>query len=232
MALADHNGRSAGRAYIENTLISPVTNGFNVNLFELDGAADEQFVDMTELFTNGVNMAQPTADYKEIQDPLDPLKKLKLTEVWPIVVEKAYAQTCGGYGHTRTNAADAWTRLTSKPATYEKTWWMKGDRKIYQAGSITFDMINNALAAGKIICIGTQDSIAGTMTTKYGSNLAGDHSYYVKSVQPGKIEVLNPWGYYKSLEKPIHGKVDRDFLKLDSADLNQIVKHIYILDPL
>jgi hypothetical protein len=209
MAMADHNGQSAGRAYIENSLISPVANGFEVNLFELNGDEDKQFVDMTELFTNGANMAQPTADYKlEGNGPLT----VKLTEVWPIVVEKAYAQARGGYGNISTNPADAWKRLTGESGSSVSTKNMKN--------SEILQTIKSARSQGKIVCVSTQTSIDRQKRAKYSYNLAGHHAYYVPSLPSNnKLTLLNPWGFDRTVE-------------LDLGDLsNKIIACVYVLDP-
>jgi len=234
IALADHNGQSNGRDHIQSELISE-TPAYTVNFFVETGGRHSETVDAaSELLQNGYNMVQLTGDYKEIKNDEDEVTQ-KLTEVWPIVVENAYAQWWEGYGpfengHT---LPGVWKHLTgqstkelpaSNPREDDTIESDELPEAIKAESQRIFQTIKNERAKGKIICVGTRDSFADeAIVDAYDKNLGHNHAYYVSSIEDTEnnkavITLLNPWGE----DHKLHLKIE------DSCD---VLSCIYVLDP-
>jgi hypothetical protein len=105
-------------------------------------------------------------------------------EVWPLVLEKAYAQYCGGYDGRGGWAADVMRVLTGRDAKHTEFVKIFGNRN-YGADALSRD-----LAAGKMV-------VMGTWPDAKDHNLVGQHAYLVTgtTMQGGKLCVTlrNPW---------------------------------------
>jgi len=107
-------------------------------------------------------------------------------EVWPLVIEKAFAQYRGGYGKIDDNGspARAMEILTGKPAVDIPL----GQGRGYQADRLQCD-----LAAGKIVVLLTKHTFEGPGA----EGLVANHAYQVTgaTVEGGKFMVTmhNPW---------------------------------------
>jgi Calpain family cysteine protease len=105
-------------------------------------------------------------------------------ELWPALIEKAYAQWKGSYdgiGHGG-NPGDAMSALTGKDAEE------KG------ASGVTIDQLNDALNSGKGVVANTIDNGKGKAPYDNGQ-LVADHAYMVTGVdkQAGTVTIHNPW---------------------------------------
>lgn len=108
-------------------------------------------------------------------------------EVWPLMLEKAYAEVFGGgYGGMNQggNAATVWQQLTEAATkTYDETSpeWSGTSN----SNGISFRAL---LDAGKKVVVGTKDQVSGNV-------LHGDHAYVVLEVDiNGDVRLYNPWG--------------------------------------
>ncbi len=104
-------------------------------------------------------------------------------EVWPLVIEQAYAKVRGGYNQTCRSDAPfrAMEALTGKPATQHRLGWLG-----YTAKQIAADC-----AARKLVVLDTKKTIDGA------SKLAPGHAYQVAGtyVENGALyfQLHNPW---------------------------------------
>jgi len=117
-------------------------------------------------------------------------------EIWPLVMEQAYAQKHGGYEKIGKGGfpADAMSELTGKDS----------DRKT--PGKYASDQLEKDLASGKGVCFSTRgksfwEKIGGLFGKEaaLSNGLVHNHAYTVTGVQTsedGKKYVLlnNPWG--------------------------------------
>jgi hypothetical protein len=121
-------------------------------------------------------------------------------EVWPLVMEKAYAQLCGGYDALAQGGqpSDAMQVLTGRPATHTDFGWFTSYRE---------DELARDLAAGSMVILSSRRGIDG-----YG--LSEHHSYVVTGTveRGGKLCVLmnNPWGSRDPEPVPV-AELDRCF---------------------
>jgi hypothetical protein len=129
-------------------------------------------------------------------------------EVWPLVMEKAYAQYLGGYGKLESGgvARDAMRVLTGKPATQIGL----GLFTSYRA-----DRLQSDLAAGKLITFATEEGIEVDAEDHY---LISNHAYVVTGTEmvDGKLCVTlhNPWGHLDPSPVPV-GDIKRWFVAVD-----------------
>jgi hypothetical protein len=127
---------------------------------------------------------QVTVDWLYPKGHAIPRESGNAFEVWPLVMEKAYAQFCGGYDVATRGGypSDAMELLTGRPATCTEFGRFTGYRQ---------DELERDLAAGKMVVLSSRGDVAG-----YG--LIGHHSYVVTGtvVRDGKlyVELGNPWG--------------------------------------
>jgi hypothetical protein len=128
----------------------------------------EVHVTVEPLFANGHAAARPAG---------------KSNEVWPIVMEKAYAQFSGGYNAIAHGGlpSDAMQVLTGREARHTELGWLHS----YPARDLQSD-----LAAGNLVVLGTRSDVQG-----YG--LLGGHSYVATGTyeQGGRLYTTlhNPW---------------------------------------
>lgn len=115
-------------------------------------------------------------------------------ELWPAIVEKAYAQWKGGYKEiVQGNSADAMEALTGK------------DSSSFNPGKATLADLDKRLKAGEALTAGTHDDIKllgidfrdGTDGAAYkDGRLVADHEYFITGVdtKAGTVTLRNPWG--------------------------------------
>jgi hypothetical protein len=114
-------------------------------------------------------------------------------EVWPLVIEQAYAKVRGGYNQTCRSDAPfrAMEALTGKPATQNRLGWLG-----YTAKEIAADC-----TAGKLVVLDTKNKVDSA------SKLAPSHAYQVARtyVENGMLyfQLHNPWNDRDPL--PIRG---------------------------
>jgi hypothetical protein len=124
-----------------------------------------------------------------------------LNEVWPLVIEKAYAQYNGGYnaiGHGG-NASDAMEILTGREATRTSLRWAASLFRSFPSERLQGD-----LAAGKLIVLQTRREIGRSANFRAATNrdshgLQGDHAYEVTGTEERDghvfVRLHNPWGH-------------------------------------
>jgi Calpain family cysteine protease len=111
----------------------------------------------------------------------------KLREIWPLVVEKAFAQYSGGYRKIDAGGSPALAMeaLTGKPAVSVALDRPPG----YGA-----DRLQRDLAAGKLVVLMTKASIRGDDPYR----LVGSHGYQVVGTEQSGgrlwVDMRNPWG--------------------------------------
>jgi hypothetical protein len=122
------------------------------------------------------------------------------SEIWPLVMEKAYAEYRGGYVTMARGGspADAMEVLTGRPATQTALLWPDSG-----ADSFSADRLKSVLAAGKVVVLGTQNTIKGSTSdpkSKGGGashHLIAGHAYAVTGAaeHDGRLflQLHNPW---------------------------------------
>lgn len=104
-------------------------------------------------------------------------------ELWPMIVEKAYAQWKGGYDD-----------IANGGSSYEAMLAITGQEGEW--GSVmTLDDMADAFADGDAIVLGTPENGRGPLFDD--GTLVGWHAYFVTGVDrdAGTITVHNPWGW-------------------------------------
>lgn len=172
----------------------------------------------TGLFSSGYKDIPITVDAKSF--PKDG-KHANLTgdknqkgeeEMWPLIMEKAYAQKHGGYDKIGDGGwpADALSELTGK------------DSEKKTPGKYSAEQIEKDLADGKGISFSTRpttlwEDVKGLFGRKASlpNDLANSHSYTVTGVQTGEdgkqyVILNNPWGHTQPKPVPI-GEVADSF---------------------
>ncbi len=105
-------------------------------------------------------------------------------ELWPALIEKAYAQWNGGYQNIQNrNPADALFALTGKKTETQA------------AKDVSLSEVNDMLKGGKAVVISTLDDGKGK-TPYTNKGLVTDHAYVVESVdlKNKTVTLRNPWG--------------------------------------
>ncbi len=103
-------------------------------------------------------------------------------EIWPAVIEKAYAQANGGYGGIQNggNPCIALQELTGVTATWQSP------------ASLTLAALLKDIAAGDLIVMDTGNS------SRLPFNLVGNHAYMFEGLQTvggaSCVKLGNPWG--------------------------------------
>ena len=149
-------------------------------------------------------------------DGTDPKRPSTVYEVWPLVIEKAYAKlndsydamAKGGYPH------DAMEALTGKPATSVAL-----DSRKY-----SFEQLWSDVAAGKVVVLSSKAALPKEWTPDNPYGLHESHAYVVTDVQAasdGKAMVVlhNPWNDPADEPLPIpSGALKRYFDAVDVGD--------------
>lgn len=112
-------------------------------------------------------------------------------ELWPSLLEKAFAQRAGSYGKIEAGVpGDAMSAITGKPSNDIDL------RAAHTDPNKVFDQLAAAVKAGKPI---TAATLSDASEKKYtGTNIYSDHTYSVwgTSVENGTkyVHLRNPWG--------------------------------------
>jgi len=126
-------------------------------------------------------------------------------ELWPALMEKAYAQWKGGsyHGIEGGNPGDAMSALTGKDSS-EKS-----------AKDVTIDELDQALNSGKAVVAGTPEN-GGKKEMFENKTLYTDHAYMVTGVDKanGTVTLRNPWGTWTP------------DVKLSIADFNKYFSYV------
>lgn len=161
-------------------------------------------------------------------------------ELWPAIIEKAYAmhalalgkkqqgERAGGYDDIDQGDASsvAFEALTGKPASEIALSELGGDK--------LFSKIDAALRAGAPVAAGTPgDEKKRNEKLMAGSNIYGHHAYSVMTLRGKEIELRNPWGNtYKSTDVEEHpelkGKDDSGTIKLSLEEFRSQFDSVYI----
>jgi len=126
-------------------------------------------------------------------------------EIWPSVVEKAYAQYLGGYNKIGHGGApsDVLTLLTGREARSINLLWPTRLDKGYEQGDLQGDLAN-----GKVVVLSTKVNLGAAtgrdpwtgkdQPTTDPRGLVSKHAYFVKGTESrdGKLflNLGNPWG--------------------------------------
>jgi hypothetical protein len=140
-------------------------------------------------------------------------------ELWPGLLEKAYAKWKGGYDKVGNGgtACDLFQAITGKPATDETISDSKPDA--------LFKKIGTAVAAHKPVAAGTYaEDDPNVHYTNTGVH--GDHFYTVlgTSEEGGQkyVQLRNPWGF----SEPANNGPDDGIFKLPLADFMKLYENI------
>jgi hypothetical protein len=167
-------------AFITNMIHINANGTETVTLYEasngrLPNFGTTHFMAVQEVVTNV--FPSYSVDNGASQDMLNGVK-----EIWPQVLEKAFAQLNGGYGAIANGGYPvlAMEELTGQAATY------------YAPSQISLTNLGKMITANDMIVLDT----AATGTLPYG--LVNDHAYMFESlVSSGGVtyvQALNPWG--------------------------------------
>lgn len=143
-------------------------------------------------------------------------------EIWPLVIEKAYAQYKGGYAEIGRGDKPHYMMelITGRPAVSdpdrEDFSGIGVGKPIGQYGmsKFSFDDVANDLRNGKSVVLGTSDAVG---TSMYG--LRGKHAYTVESAYTdadGKqwLKLYNPWGNNHPAPIPYEAVKDSSLLTM------------------
>lgn len=191
-------------AFISNMIQVNANGTETVTLYEagndrLPTVATTAFNATTETVTNvfpsdGVNNA-PT------QDVLNGQK-----EIWPQVLEKAYAQSNGGYNAIADGGSPviAMEELTGQAASF------------MSPANLTLSALQSFVSAGDLIVM---DTLA---TGALPDNLVNDHAYMFDGVSgtgaAATVHLLNPWGYDQPSAMLV-SQLSRGFSEVDIGHL-------------
>jgi hypothetical protein len=135
-------------------------------------------------------------------------------EIWPLLIEKAYAQMRGGYDKIGGGGwpADAMATLTGVDSEKKKP------------GKHSYDALEQDLAAGKGVAFSTRDKsmwektkeFFGGKTNKLGHGLVHNHSYTVTGVETDEhgnrfVVVNNPWGGPNAAQRVPYNDIKGNF---------------------
>lgn len=132
-----------------------------------------------------------TVDASYVFGHATPRKEGAFQEVWPVVVEKAFARYCGSYGaiHNGGSGALALEVLTGKEARQTRLSIFSH----YGESQLQAD-----LASGKPVVLQTRSGIGGDGGPTAARGLYAEHAYAVTGtdVIGGKlfVKLYNPWG--------------------------------------
>jgi len=211
---------------------SPFTLDYTVKMYNQDGTRyqDILFDKNGNLLSNGWDMAWLSNDYLEW---VENGQTIQGYEIWPQIYEKAWVQMNGGtYQSISDGYTDvAWKALTGANATRTDCTG-KTHAEILQ-------IIDNAKAAGKIVCVGTKPGPQAMPSTDALAGLStGSHAYYLTGTSINDYLLNNPWGKKISNENGQTIVTSQNVLmqnlknKSGVLDLSQYINWVYILDPI
>ena len=179
------------------SLIETVDGKYKVKLYPtLGGAAVTQTVDPVGLLSRGEVMAQLSGDTDADGN----------AEIWPIVLERAYAQQFGEEALDFGNAHVVWERLTNREA------------KLFETKNLTHqeiaEKLQGAEARKEKVVIGRGGSF--DVLVKDGRLLKGKHAFLVTKVEEGTVFLHDPLQQFgEPFEVPL-------------ADIKPLMTTIYI----
>lgn len=112
--------------------------------------------------------------------------------IWPLIIEKAYAQYKGGYQQIDGGSEwDALTFLTGKDSQHLSS------HHLFGVGDFSFDDINNAFQSGHPIVANTDASNEDETDLPDGQAVYNAHAYTVSAIdqKTHEITLRNPWGF-------------------------------------
>jgi hypothetical protein len=142
-------------------------------------------VEVSMSIDGGSTQAQLSGDYQLSEDGTH-----REWEIWPQIVEKAYAQYIGGISTLNDGGSSylVWQQLTGSAANQVLT----ADLDAAAIGNaIAFD-----LAAGEMVVVSSNSTIANPNVTVNGVNyqVTTGHAYVVLAVGTDTLTLFNPWG--------------------------------------
>ncbi len=159
-------------------------------------------------------------------------KSKERTEMWPAILEKAYAQWKGGYENIGNggSAGDVMAALTGRNDTYlsvsATTTSTNPSGSTTSSASRAFAAIQKALSEGKTVAAGTHGESQAPMYK--GTGVYAHHAYSIlgATVENGKqyITLRNPWGEVE----PTGNGVDDGVFKLDLATFSKLYSSVYV----
>ena len=161
--------------FIRDAIIDNHNNTYTVRLYDSHGKAEYVTVD-GELYRESGGNGRPVYGYSS-----------QLNEIWPAIIEKAYATWEGGYANIKNRTAtDTIMTLTGNRAHYVRN---------QLPTSMLYDGIRSALANGRPVVASSYDD----PSRHSGTGIVEDHAYSVLRVyeENGQqwIVLRNPWGY-------------------------------------
>jgi len=164
--------------------------------YEIDGSLDR-----------GMDMAALTGDFDT---------QTGNAEIWPILLEKAFAAMFGGYDNIEgRSVSDAWRALTGKGVTSSSTVG-KSDDQVFQD-------IANPRGQGKQVIVDTKSTWPAQLPKNVRDSLVPNHSYVVTGYvtdQTGavtKVKLHNPWG--------------KNHVQLEYQYLSEALTSVHAVDP-
>jgi hypothetical protein len=106
-----------------------------------------------------------------------------LRELWPNLIERAYAQSAGSYEGIRSGWPGDVFRIAGGTVTRHKAATMT-DAEVEQ-------VLGDALRAGHAICVSSAPDV-GALGPEV--NVVRDHSYALLAARDGGFVIYNPWG--------------------------------------
>jgi calpain family cysteine protease len=190
------------KPYMIHRLIKTNRDGtFTVRLYglgswgkNLDVKIDNKFPAQGKLFAYGGSSDTKVVDGKT------------LYELWPSLIEKAYAKHRGSYNKIEGGHSDVpFEFLTGKSASSYLTF--------FRSASGVRSLVDGHYRKGHPICIGSKSN-----TGKLGSrlNVTGSHVYVVWKAKGGKYTLYNPW-QSSHPSRPVTAK-----------ELKALASHVYV----
>lgn len=167
-------------SFIQNMIKVGANGTETVTLFKAaNGSLPSWFTTAFKVATQTVTNSFPTNSVNNgaTQDLVGTQK-----EIWPQVIEKAYAQANGGYGGIQNGGSPviALEELTGHAATWQP------------ASTVTLALLQSHMAAGDLIVMDTGPGGSAKF------NLVGSHAYMfeglVGSGSSASVKLGNPWG--------------------------------------
>jgi hypothetical protein len=179
-----------------------VTLNLKAGVLSKDGGPQVINVDASFPTKNGVPVYVKEGDVTEDGSP----------ELWPMLIEKAYAKAKGGYTKIQSgNAGDAAAMIGGGKS---KEHWISS-----MSAEKIADLIDEALKKEwPVICVTAPDKGEKPTKTEDRENLdiVANHAYPAKAVSADKktVELQNPWGK-KHLKIDIDGPFKKYFIAID-----------------
>jgi hypothetical protein len=182
------------------------------------------------LLSNGNDMAQITRDYLEWTNSHGITERA--VEIWVQLYEKAWAEVKGSYNNVGNggHCDDVWKALTGKNGTRTS---VSGNTH-----AEILQIIDNAINAGKIVCLGTETP-QNSLGIAIPIGFAAPHAYYLTGNSITNYIMKNPWGDQITINpaggQPIHASRDIQLSSLvnnnGTTDLSLFISTVYIFDP-